>query len=128
MAWWLQGVLAIVLVVLCGFLVPLLLQMRRTAAAVERLAESAREDFKQVAGDVHHIRERADALADLAQASLEVPLGLSRIIAGVAQTMTGFVAREGLPWMGALVSGIKFVINFFRRPGKEAKTKEATHE
>jgi hypothetical protein len=128
MATWLQIILAIVLLGLSAFLVPLLLQLRRTAAAVEQLAESAREDLKQVAGDVHHLSTRADALADLAVTSLQFPLGLSRIVAGTAQALETFLGKAEVPWMGALLAGVKIAMNFFRRPGKAAETKEETHE
>ena len=127
MALWLQIILAIVLVAVGACLVPLLLQLRRTAASVQLLAESAREDIRLIAADVHHLRSRADDLADLARTSLELPLGLGRIVAGVAQGMEAFLAN-GLPWMGALLTAIKFVLNLMRRPAKEAEAKEAASE
>jgi hypothetical protein len=132
MATWLQVILAIVLVGVGVCLVPLLLQLRRTAAAVQQLAESARSDLRQVADDVHHLRGRADELADLAAASLELPLGLGkglgRILAGVGQGLEGFLARDGAPWLSALLTGLKFVISFIRRPRKAGGPKEASHE
>jgi uncharacterized membrane protein len=128
MALWLQVLLAIVLVALCACLVPLLLQLRRTAAAVQQLAESARTDLHQVAADVHHLRERADALAELAAVSMQLPLGLSRIVAGTAQAIETLLVKGGIPWISAVVAGLKFVINFFRRPAPAAETKEAPHE
>ena len=127
MALWLQIILAIVLVALCACLVPLLLQLRRTAASVQLLAESARADLKQITDDVHHLRERADGLADLAVASLEWPMGLGRIVSGAVQTVEAFLGQGG-PWMGALLTGLKFALNLIRRPKKEAETKEAPSE
>ncbi len=128
MALWLQILVGIVLVAVGACLVPLLLQARRTAASVQRLAESAREDLHQIAADVHHLRSRADALADLALTSLEFPLGLSRIVAGTAQALELFMEKAGLPWMGALLTGIKYALTFFRRPKKGDRTKEDDHE
>lgn len=125
---WLQIILALVLVAVGGCLVPLLLQARRTAASVQRLAESARVDLDQIAADVHHLRSRADELADLAAASLELPLGLGRIVSGTAHAVEAFLGRGGLPWMDALLTGIKLVMNLFRRPQKAEETKEASHE
>ena len=128
MALWLQILTAVVLVGVGACLVPLLLQLRRTAASVQRLAESAREDLHQIAADVHHLRNRADALADLAATSLEFPLGLSRIVAGTAQALEVFLEKAGLSWMSALLTGIKYALTLFRRPKKEDGTKEADHE
>jgi|GEM_PF-1346649 hypothetical protein len=129
MATWLQVILAIVLVGVGVCLVPLLLQLRRTAAAVQQLAESARGDLRQVADDVHHLRGRADELADMAASSMELPLGLGRILAGVGQGLEGFLARDGgAPWLSALLTGLKFVISFIRRPRKAGGPKEASHE
>lgn len=129
MAVWLQVILAIVLVALGACLVPLLLQLRRTAAAVQTLAESARADLRQVADDVHHLRERADGLADLASTSMQLPMGISRIVAGTAQSLEAFLGRGGVPWASALLTGLKFVISFMRRPRKaSARSKEASHE
>jgi len=125
---WLQIILAIVLVGVGACLVPLLLQARRTAESVQRLADSARTDLNQIAADVHHLRTRADALADLAEASLALPLGLGRIVAGAAQAVEAFLGRGGLPWMDVLLTGVKFVMNLFRRPQPAAEPKEAPHE
>ena len=126
MALWLQIILALILALLCGFLVPLLIQVRRTAAAVERLAEGARQDLQQMAADVHHLRERADVLADLAESSMQLPLGIGRIISGIAKTLEAFLGRADLPWFASLLTGVKFVLNLIRRPRKGAETKEAS--
>ena len=128
MATWLQVILAIVLVGVGVCLVPLLLQLRRTAAAVQQLAESARGDLRQVADDVHHLRSRADELADMAASSMELPLGLGRVLAGVGQGLEGFLARDTAPWLSALLTGLKFVISFIRRSHKADGPKEAFHE
>jgi hypothetical protein len=128
MATWLQVILAIVLVGVGICLVPLLLQLRRTAAAVQQLAESARGDLRQVADDVHHLRGRADELADMAAASLELPLGLGRVLAGVGQGLEGFLSRDRAPWLSALLTGLKFVLSYIRRPRNTDGPKEASHE
>jgi hypothetical protein len=124
MAIWLQVVLAVVVLLLCGFLVPLLLQLRRTAAAVQLLAESAREDLRTITADVHHIRERADGLADLASASLELPIGIGRVLSGTARTLSSFLESDGSSWLSALLTGLRFAMNLFRRPRRTA-SKEA---
>ena len=48
--------LSLAVVVLTVFLVMLLVQARRTALAVERLADSAAQDLHHVAEDIHEIR------------------------------------------------------------------------
>jgi len=126
MAWWLQIILAVVLVVLGALLVPLLLQLRRTAVAMEHLAVSAREDLGQIAADVHHLRARADELADLLSDTLELPASLGRICASAARTVEGFLGRRGPGWLGALLTGLRFALNLVRRRREGAPSKEAT--
>ena len=122
MAPMLQMVIAVVLAVLCACLVPLLLQLKRTAAAVERLADSAREDLGRLAQDVHQVRQQLDGLADLAGSALAVPatLGdwLSRFLQGLAEPGE----RRGSGWLGLVLAGFKVFLNIILRP------KEATHE
>jgi hypothetical protein len=127
MAIWLQIILAIVLVGVGACLVPLLLQLRRTAASVQILADSAREDLRQISADVHHLRDKADGLVELAEASLAMPLGIGRIVSGAAQALEAVLGQGG-PWMAALLTGIKFALNLIRRPKKEAAAKEGSHE
>ena len=127
MAIWLQIILAIVLVAVGACLVPLLLQLRRTAASVQVLAESARVDLRRISDDVHHLRDRADGLADLAMASLEWPMGLGRIVSGAVTALESILGRGG-PWMGALLTGLRFALNLIRRPKNTAEPKEEPHE
>jgi len=121
MAIWLQIVLAVVLVTLGAFLVPLLLQLRRTAAAVERLAESARLDLDQIANDVHHLRARVDGLADLAAESLELPIGIGRIVTMLVKALELIVGKGAPVLLGSLLTGLRFVLNLVRRPRKEGR-------
>jgi hypothetical protein len=128
MAIWLQIILGIVLLAVGACLVPLLLQMRRTASSVQRLAESAREDLRQIAADVHHLRSRADELADLAATGMELPMTISRVVASTVQTMESLLTKVGPPWLEVILTGLKFVLNLVRRPKPEAAAKEASHE
>ena len=125
---WLEIVVAIVLVVLAGCLVPLLLQLRRTAAAVQQLAEGAKADLHQVTTDMHHLRERADGLVDLAEEGLMVPVAIGRAVTRVTRTVEDFLGRSTLPWMSALMAGLKFVKAFVQRPQGGDAAKEAPHE
>ena len=108
---------------------PLLLQLRRTAAAVQHLADSARQDLQQIAADVHHIRATGPtAWRTWPTASLELPLRHRPDGFRTAQDRGASWAGRNLPWMGALLTGLKFVLNLFRRPRNRAATKEASHE
>jgi len=120
MAPMLQIVIAVVLVVLCAALVPLLLQMKRTAAAVERLADSAREDLGGIARDIHEVRTRLDGLADLAAATLALPAALGDAVARLFRTMPEEARTPR--WVGLVLAGLKWVLNTFLRP------KEGSHE
>ena len=128
MSWWLQVVLALVLLVVGGLLVPLLLQVRRTAAAVQALAESARRDLDLIAADVHHLRGRVDSLADKAGGCLELPTSLAHMAGTAARAFDTFLDRGTLGWVAPLLTGLKIALNFLRRPKKKAASKEETHE
>lgn len=125
MAWWLQVIIAIVLVVLCGALVPLLLQLRRTAAAVEVLADSARADLGQITADIHHVRVRADDLVDMAAASLAGPASLGQFAVGAVNAVESLLGKGGVGWLGPLLTGLRWVLKFLRRPKEGAEAKEA---
>jgi hypothetical protein len=70
---WLQIVVAVVVVAVGGCLVPLILQLRRTARSVEALAESARADLGRIAQDIHETRVGVDKVVGLVERSLEFP-------------------------------------------------------
>ncbi len=128
MGLWLQIILAVVLLAVSACLIPVLLQLLRTARSVELLAESARVDLQQITADVHHLRERADGLADLAAANLEMPLGVGRVMTGALQGLQAVLGGSGFSWASILLTGVKYFMNMIRRPKKPAATKEAPHE
>ena len=117
----LQMTLTAVLVILCAFLVPLLIQARRTARAIQILAESAREDLRSMSGDLRLCREHLDRVADQVEASLSLPAAIGRVAAH-------FLDRTAAPWIEALVTGLKIAIDFFRRPSEAAPAKENSDE
>jgi hypothetical protein len=127
MAIWLQVILAIALLAIGGCLVPLLLQLRRTAASVQQLAESARQDLRQITDDVHHIRTRADGLADLVESGLNWNARLGQLASGALGAVEAVLGQAG-PWISALLTGLRFAINLLRRPKHSAEPKEAPHE
>jgi len=122
MAQMLQIITAAVLVALCVCLVPLLLQLKRTAVALERLADSAREDLGGIARDVHEVRRRLDGLADLAAAGMALPVSLGESLARLFQCLPDALERRTSGWLGLVIAGLKLVLGAFLRP------KEPTHE
>ncbi|BDU74886.1 hypothetical protein [Mesoterricola silvestris] len=124
----LQFVLALVVLVLAGCLVPLLLQLYRTAKAVEDLAQSAREDLKQIAQDIHHTRASLDRVTGLVEKSLEFPATAGGLAVALVRSLTGLLDRGPSPWLEALLTAVKIGISFFTRPSADATEKETPHE
>lgn len=125
----LEVVIAVVLVALGAALIPLLLQLRRTAQAVEQFARSAEADLKQVAEDVHATRMRVEKLADLATQGLEHPGPLGQAIFGIVAAMPAFF--QGRPKQNSLaeilVTGLRTALSFLRGLSRPAQ-QEAPHE
>lgn len=128
MAVWLQVIVGVAVVLVVAFLVPLLMQLRLTAGAVQRLAESAREDLDSITADVRQVRQRVDSVADLAAQSLEVPATISALFGGLGRAVPSLLGRPSLPWLEALVTGVEFAINWFKRRREAAPPKETPHE
>lgn len=121
--------LSLAVVVLTVFLVLLLIQARRTAAAVERLAESAVRDLHQVSTDIHEVRMRVDEVADLAKNTLSLPSTLTQVVSGIIRGMPAFFTRRRSSGniYSMLLTGIRTVLHLF---GTSSSTppKEAPHE
>jgi hypothetical protein len=111
----LQLTLALVLVVLCGFLVALLIQLRRTATAVAGLADSARADLHLIASDIHHLRTRADELADQAAQVMALPVTVANILEGFLRSVEGFIGRGPSPVMDTVMLLVRMVMDWFLR-------------
>jgi hypothetical protein len=112
----LQLTLAVVLVVLCAFLVALLIQLKRTATAVAGLAESARADLHLIASDIHHLRSRADELADLAAQGMALPVTVANILEGFLRPLEAFIGRGPSPLMDMIMMAIRLVMDWVLRP------------
>jgi hypothetical protein len=121
--------LSLAVVVLTVFLVLLLIQARRTAAAVERLAESAVRDLHQVSVDIHEVRMRADEMADLAKNTLALPSTLTQVVSGIVRGMPAFFTRRssGGNIFSTLMTGIQTVLHLFRT-SNPTPPKEDPHE
>ena len=131
MALTLQIITAGVLVALCACLVPLLLQLRRTAKAVEKLADSARQDLQAIAGDVHQVRQRVDQVAELAVAGLAIPSTLGEWLTRAVTKLPDLMDRKSPGWISLLMTGLGVALRVFLRPKTAAPSQpepEATHE
>jgi hypothetical protein len=117
----LQIVIALVLLALCACLVPLILQMRRTARAVELLADSARQDLAGMAQDLHQVRARVDQVADLAAASLAVPASLGEGLSWMFRGRPEAGGPKAPAWLELIRSGLDLVLTVFLG-GKEKKS------
>jgi len=124
-----QILVTVALVVLVGFMVPLLLQLRRTAAAAERLADSARRDLDRMAEDIHHMRLQTDEVAGMAKQALEIPSAVGQMVSGLVHAVPALFGKRdgGLGVLELLLAGFQAAASFIRRP-QAATDKEATHE
>ena len=86
----LQIVLAVAIAILTVFLVLVLIQARRTAASVQRLADSATQDLHQIATDLHEVRAQVDSVTQLAKGTLELPSLLAKLVAGIVHGVSGY--------------------------------------
>ena len=122
----LQFVLGLALATLTVFLVLLLIQARRTAAAVERLAEGAIRDLANVAADIHEVRSRVDEVAVLVNRALDLPSVLTQVVTGIIGGLPLLLGpRTGASnWVDSLLTGIETALHLFRRP-KAAVPEEA---
>lgn len=125
---WLQVLFGVSVLVITGLLVPLLLQARRTAVAVERLADSATRDLKQMAEDMHQTRIRVEGLCDMAQQSLEHPSTLTKVVAGLVGAVPLLFGRREATTdiFQTLLTGLRTALNLFHRPKSESE--EECHE
>lgn len=125
----LQIVLCLTVATLTVFLVLLLIQARRTAAAVERLAESAARDLRQMTEDIREVRQQVDGVANLARRLFDLPSGLTQVVAGIVRAMPVFFSRKSHPssWIDSLLPGIQSVLHLLGRP-KASHPKETPHE
>jgi len=125
----LQIVLCLAVTVLTVFLVRLLIQARRTAAAVERFTDSATSDLRQVAEDIHAARARVDDVTALFKDTLEPSSPLTQVVTGVVRAIPAFFPHRSHPtdFLETLVTGIETALHLFRTR-KANPPKEESHE
>lgn len=109
------GALAIILLMV--YLIPLLIQLRKTAAAVEELSISARKDLGQILVEVQAARARVDEVAELAKHTMERSTPLSQIVAGALRGLPALMGRSSskVNLIETLLAGVSSVVNLFRR-------------
>lgn len=111
------------------FLVMLMVQARRTAASIERLAASAEQDLRRAADDVHEIRLRVEEITQLAKNTFELPSMVSLVVAGIVQGLPSLLGRRtpSNSFLETLLTGAQTALHLFRRRRAEPP-KEAPHE
>lgn len=112
----LQVVLSLSIATITVLLGLLLVQARRTAASVERLAESAAQDLHQMADDVHEARLKVVEVADFARSAFELPSTLTQVVAGLVRGMPAFFARRRSSgrFLEALLTGLQSAVHWLR--------------
>ncbi len=123
----LQIILGVAILAVVAFLIPFLFQARRTALALERLAESSSRDLARIAEDIHVVRTEVEAVTQRAAHSLEHPSVLTQIVIGLLQASTSFFTpREGgRNILVALLTGLRSALHWFRR--QSAASEGGTH-
>ncbi|HWQ09807.1 MAG TPA: DUF948 domain-containing protein [Holophaga sp.] len=124
-----QIFLCLAVAVLTVFVVQFLIQARRTAAAVERLAESAARDLRQAAEDVHEVRLQLEDVSGSVRTLLGPPSALAQVVTGVVRAIPAFFGRRSSPsvFWESLVTGAESALHLFRNR-KANPPKEETHE
>ncbi len=128
MSIWLQILLGLSVAGVAAFLIPFLLQLRRTAAAVERLADSAAKDLRQISEDIHQTREQVDAVALLVRQNLERPSVLTKVVAGLlgGLSLLRGGGEGGMNFLKTLLTGLRTALHLFHRSRNEPE--EGHHE
>jgi uncharacterized protein YoxC len=123
------------ILLLVGFLVPLLYQLRRTADGIDQFLLATRKDLSQITEDVHASRLRIDHLAAALQLSLcEFSLfskSVSELGCKVKELHHSF--RSSLESasrnVGGVLGGISAVLAFFKSKSSQPECpKDADHE
>lgn len=124
----LQIILGLAILGVASCLIPFLIQARRTAVALERLAESSSRDLERIADDIHVVRTQVEDVVQRATHSLEHPSVLTQVAMGFLRITSGFFNNQqrGPDFLESLLTGIRSALHLFRR--HRAATKEGSHE
>lgn len=127
----LEVTLIVVLLVLTAGVLPLLMQLRRTARSLEAFLEAAGGDLGRITEDVHAVRGQVERLA----ADLGPPVAsLARFAGAMGRVGTAVedlhdrvrstIASASRRW-GGLTAGLSAVLGIFaRRPSSQVPAQE----
>jgi hypothetical protein len=116
----LEITLILVLAALTLGLLPLLLQLNRTAKGLDAFLLSSRKDLTQIAEDVHASRLRMDLLAATLQTSLDELSASARVIGDLGRSVKELHTRyqctiENVTSnLALIIGGISAVLAFFK--------------
>jgi uncharacterized protein YoxC len=116
----LEITLILVLIAVAVGLVPLLVQLRKTAQGLDLFLLSTKQDLSQIAEDVHASRMRMDHLAGSLAGSLAELSVFAKSVGEVGNTLTDLHARfrntieSASRNLGGIVGGISAVLAFFK--------------
>ena len=114
-------------IVLTVFLAMFLFQARRTAAAVERFAESAARDLHQVSTDIHAVKGHAEDVAALVKGTFGLPSALTQVVTGLVRGLPALFTRtsDSTNLLEAVMAAIQGIIALFRKPAAPAEPEQA---
>jgi len=124
----LQITLTLVAVVLAAFLISLILQLQRTAHSVQLLADSLREDVRQITQDVHQVRLQVDRTAALVERMMEAPAAAGMMASTALRGVFGLLGRGGGALVEGLVTALRIGLDFVKRRRRAASQKEKIDE
>jgi uncharacterized protein YoxC len=131
----LEWTLILVLVALALAVVPLLLQLRKTAQGLDQFLLSARRDLSQISEDVHASRIRVDHLAATLQITLNDLSTFTNSIREVGITVKEWHHRfrstvESVSLgLGGVLGGLSSLLAFFKhKPPHQDPRKDPHHE
>ncbi len=111
----LQVVIGVVVLAVGVSLVVFLVQARRTAASVEKLAESAKVDIGRVVEDVHQVRLQIEELSAQAKKTLDLPSALGQAASSLVETLPKLFRRSEPAWMSTVGSLFQILLPLFRK-------------
>ena len=112
--------LIVVLAVSAGALVPLLVQLRRTAKGLDAFLASSGKDLSQIAEDVHASRLRMDRLASSLQTTLDDVSEFTQGMSEAGRTVKALNARlhatieSASRTLGGVLGGVGAVLAFLK--------------
>ncbi len=119
--------LILVLVILVATLVPLLIQLHKTARGLDRFLVRVEKDISQIAGDVHASRLRMDRMAGSVEVSLGEFSAFAKTIGAVGHTVEALHAQfrgsfeSASRGLGGFLGAVSSVLALF-------KSKSSTQE